>query len=104
VFSEAVSGVECRVRLVIATARDWCSENDRMRPLSLTFGYNEIVGAISFVSTSRRTVWTEDLVRQLKAFAELFSNALRRKPVAEGLLVSPAVLHESEERFKLLLQ
>lgn len=71
----------------------------------------EIVGALSFVSTKRRVMWTEDLVTQLKVLAEIFSNALKRKRVVQALLASNSelkrsevVLRESEERLRLAAQ
>jgi GAF domain-containing protein len=54
----------------------------------------EIVGAISFASTKRRVLWTDDLVKQLKVLAEIFSNALKRKRAMHALLTSQAVLGE----------
>jgi PAS domain S-box-containing protein len=63
----------------------------------------EIVGAISFASTKRRVAWTDDLIRQLKVLAEIFSNALKRKRAQQALLASQAVLQESEERLRVAL-
>lgn len=57
----------------------------------------EILGVMSFVSTERQVLWTEDLVKQLKIFAEIFSNALTRKRAEEAL-------RESEERLRLAVQ
>jgi PAS domain S-box-containing protein len=72
---------------------------------------DEIVGALSFVSTKRRVLWTEDLVRQLKVVAEILSNALKRKRAMYALLVSNSelkrsecVLRESEERLRMAIQ
>jgi PAS domain S-box-containing protein len=69
----------------------------------------EIVGAMALVSTKRRVVWTEDLVKQLRVLAEVFSNALTRKRSSEALLDSitelkraEAVVRESEKRFRLV--
>jgi len=53
------------------------------------------IGCLSFVSKNRRVEWTRDLVRQLTVFAEIFSNALKRKR-------TEAILRESEERFRLV--
>lgn len=69
----------------------------------------EVFGSISFSTTKRRVLWTEDLVQQLGILAEIFSNALKRKRTNEALLASnaelkksEAVLRESEERFRLV--
>ena len=64
----------------------------------------EIVGAISFASTTSRLVWTEQLVKKLKVLAEIFSNALKRKRAMEVLSASQAVLRESEERLRLAIE
>jgi PAS domain S-box-containing protein len=64
----------------------------------------EIVGAISFASTRRRVAWTDDLVRQIKVLAEIFSNALKRKRALQALVTSQAVLQESEERLRLAME
>jgi PAS domain S-box-containing protein len=64
----------------------------------------ENVGAISFVSSKRKVDWTEDLVRQLKAFAEVFSSALKRRNDMRTLAASRAVLQESEERLRLSIE
>jgi len=63
----------------------------------------EIVGAISFVTTKRRMLWTDDVIRQLKVLAEIFSNALKRKRAMHALLTSQTVLHESEERLRMAI-
>jgi len=55
----------------------------------------EVFGAMTFVSTTRRVVWSEDTVQRLKMLAEIFSNALGRKH-------TEARLRESEERFRLV--
>jgi PAS domain S-box-containing protein len=57
----------------------------------------EIIGLLSFSSTKHRVPWGEDLVKQLKAFADVFANALGRKN-------KEAVLRESEERLRLAAQ
>lgn len=71
----------------------------------------EIVGALSFVSSKRRGLFTEDLVRRLKVIAEIFSNALKRKRAMHALLASnfelkksEYVLRESEERLRMAIQ
>jgi PAS domain S-box-containing protein len=69
-------------------------------PLSIG---GEIVGAISFVSTKRRMLWTDPVIRQLKVLAEVFSNALKRKRAMHALLASQAVLRESEERLRIAI-
>jgi PAS domain S-box-containing protein len=67
------------------------------------------IGCMSFVSKTRRVAWTEDLLRQLKVFAEIFSNALKRKWATQALVATiadvkkaEAGLRESEERFRLV--
>ena len=76
----------------------------------------EIFGSISFASTKRHIVWTEDLVKRLKILAEIFSNALERKHISRDLAASlaglkrseavlrenEAILRESEARFRLV--
>jgi PAS domain S-box-containing protein len=69
----------------------------------------EVFGSISFSSTKRRVLWTEDLVQQLRMLAEILSNALKRKRTTEALVAShedlkksEAVLRESEARFRLV--
>jgi PAS domain S-box-containing protein len=57
----------------------------------------EIIGLLSFSSTVLRVPWSEDLVKQLKAFADVFANTLGRKN-------KEAVLRESEERLRLAAQ
>jgi PAS domain S-box-containing protein len=64
----------------------------------------EIVGALSFVSTASRLMWTEQLVKKLKVLAEIFSHALKRKRAMEILSASQAVLRESEERLRLAIE
>lgn len=68
-----------------------------------------IIGCVSFVSKNRSVAWTEDLVRQLTVFAEIFSNALKRKWATQALVSTinevnraQAGLLESEERFRLV--
>src|SRR5580704_2679762 len=60
----------------------------------LTAG-GEALGFISFVSTKRQVPWADDVIKQMRALAEIFSNALRRKRADE-------VLRESEGRFRLV--
>ena len=55
----------------------------------------EVFGAMVFASTTRRVVWSEDLVQRLKMLAEIFSNALGRKH-------AEARRRESEDRFRLV--
>ncbi len=55
----------------------------------------EVLGAMAFVSTTRRVVWSDELVQRLKILAEIFSNALGRKH-------TDARMRESEERFRLV--
>jgi PAS domain S-box-containing protein len=57
----------------------------------------EVIGLLSFSSTVLRVPWSEDLVKQLKAFADVFANTLGRKN-------KEAVLRESEERLRLAAQ
>jgi len=64
----------------------------------------EIVGAISFVSTTSRLIWTEQVVKKLKVLAEIFSHALKRKRAMEVLSASQAVMRESEERLRLAIE
>jgi PAS domain S-box-containing protein len=62
----------------------------------------ELIGAMSLVSTKRRVVWTEDLVKQLRVLAEILSNALTRKRAMADLELAEAVVRESEGRFRLV--
>jgi PAS domain S-box-containing protein len=69
----------------------------------------EAIGAMWLVGTKRRVLWTEDLVKQLIALTEIFSNTLTRKRTSQALLdsitelqVAEAVVRESEERFRLV--
>jgi PAS domain S-box-containing protein len=55
----------------------------------------DVFGAMSFASTTRRVVWSEDLVQRLKMLAGIFSNALGRKHAEDRR-------RESEERFRLV--
>src|SRR6185295_12402652 len=62
----------------------------------------ETIGAVFLVSTKRRVVWTEDLVKQLRVLAEIFANALARNRTIAELKLAEAVARESEERFRLV--
>lgn len=62
----------------------------------------EVNGAISFVSTKRRLIWTEDLLNRVRVLGEVFWNALQRQRSLQALLASQAILRESEERFRLV--
>jgi PAS domain S-box-containing protein len=55
----------------------------------------EVFGAMVFASTTRRVMWSDDLVQRLKMLAEIFSNALGRKRAEDRR-------RESEERFRLV--
>jgi PAS domain S-box-containing protein len=55
----------------------------------------EVFGAITFATTARRVVWSEDLIQRLKMLAEIFSNAIGRKQ-------AEARRRETEERFQLV--
>jgi PAS domain S-box-containing protein len=57
----------------------------------------EVIGLLSFSSAAQPVPWTEDLVKQLKAFADVFANTLGRKN-------KETVLRESEERLRLAAQ
>jgi signal transduction histidine kinase len=45
----------------------------------------ELHSCISFISTQRRVLWTDELQKQLKLLGEIFSNALERKSAKESL-------------------
>jgi PAS domain S-box-containing protein len=62
----------------------------------------EVNGAISFVSTKCRVIWTADLLNRVRVLGEVFWNALQRKRSMQALLSSQVVLRESEERFRLV--
>jgi PAS domain S-box-containing protein len=69
----------------------------------------ETNGAISFVSTTRHPIWTEDLLSQVRVLGEVFWNAIKRKHTMRALLSSnmelkksEGVLRESEQRFRLV--
>jgi PAS domain S-box-containing protein len=70
-----------------------------------------ITGAMTFVANKRRVQWTEELVKQLRVLAEIFSNALERRRSTQALLASLAelrksesVLRDSEERLRLAME
>jgi PAS domain S-box-containing protein len=63
----------------------------------------EIAGAISFVTTRRRVMWSEELVNQLRALGDILWNALKRREAMQALLVAQDFLRESEERFRLAM-
>jgi len=62
----------------------------------------ETNGAISFVTLHRRVSWTEELLNQLRVIGEIFWNALKRKRNMEALHAAQAIVHESEQRFRLV--
>jgi PAS domain S-box-containing protein len=62
----------------------------------------EVNGAISFVSTKCRVIWTADLLNRVRVLGEVFWNALQRKRSMQALLAGQAILRESEERFRLV--
>ncbi len=58
---------------------------------------DELYGAISFVTTKRRVLWTEDLVEQLKLLAEIFSNAMARERALEARFRHAAIVESSDD-------
>jgi PAS domain S-box-containing protein len=62
----------------------------------------EAIGTLWFASEKRRILWTEDLVKQLIALADIFSNALTRKRAIAELKLAEADARESEKRFRLV--
>jgi signal transduction histidine kinase len=56
------------------------------------------LGCISFLSTARRVLWTEELVKRLEILAEIFSNASTRKRVQETLARLSGKLIDAQER------
>jgi PAS domain S-box-containing protein len=58
---------------------------------------DEFFGCISYVSTKRRVLWTEDLVEQLKLLAEVFSNALMRQRALDARLRHAAIVDSSDD-------
>jgi signal transduction histidine kinase len=65
--------------------------------LPLNAGH-ESLGCISFLSTARRVLWTEELVKRLKILAEIFSNALIRSRAQETLAKLSSKLIEAQEK------
>ena len=61
---------------------------------------DEFVGCISFLSTTGRVLWTEELVKRLKVLAEIFSNALVRKR-AQETLASRLIDAQEKERSRI---
>jgi PAS domain S-box-containing protein len=64
--------------------------------LPLTGG-GKILGGISFVSTTRRVDWTDELVEELKLLAEIFSNALLRKRARDSQFRYAAIVESSND-------
>jgi len=60
-------------------------------------GGGKILGGISFVSTTRRVDWTEELVEELKLLAEIFSNALLRKRARDSQFRYAAIVESSND-------
>jgi PAS domain S-box-containing protein len=58
---------------------------------------DEFFGCISYVSTKRRVLWTEDLIEQLKLLAEVFSNALMRQRALDARLRHAAIVDSSDD-------
>jgi PAS domain S-box-containing protein len=58
---------------------------------------DEFLGCISFLSTTRRVVWSEELVSRLKTLAEIFSNALMRKRAQEARVRYAAIVESSDD-------
>jgi signal transduction histidine kinase len=61
---------------------------------------DEFVGCISFLSTTGRVLWTEELVKRLKVLAEIFSNALVHKR-AQETLASRLIDAQEKERSRI---
>ena len=59
-----------------------------------------VFGSITFTSTNFRVLWTDDLVKQLKMLAELFSSTLTRKRATQALRASVAELTRSEAELR----
>jgi signal transduction histidine kinase len=59
---------------------------------------DESFGCMSFLSTTHRVSWTEELVKQLKILAEIFSNALMRKRAQEALERVGGKLIDAQEK------
>ena len=58
---------------------------------------SEFFGSISFVSTKRQVIWTEDLVNRIKTLAEILSNALMRKRAQEDRFRHAAIVESSDD-------
>ena len=58
---------------------------------------DELFGGMSFVSTKRRVLWTEDRVEQLKLLAEIFSNALARAHALDARFRHSAIVESSDD-------
>jgi PAS domain S-box-containing protein len=58
---------------------------------------DEFFGCISYVSTKRRVLWTEDLVERLKLLAEVFSNARMRQRALDARLRHAAIVDSSDD-------
>jgi PAS domain S-box-containing protein len=90
--------------------RDFLRQRDVLSAASIPLKIGgEAIGAMSLVSTKRRVLWAEDLVKQLIALTEIFSNTLTRKRTSQALLdsltelrLAETVVRESEERFRLV--
>jgi PAS domain S-box-containing protein len=57
----------------------------------------KVFGGISFVSTTRRVDWTQDLVEELTLLAEIFSNALMRKRAQDAQFRYSAIVESSND-------
>jgi PAS domain S-box-containing protein len=57
----------------------------------------ESFGCISFLSTTHRVLWTQELVNRLKILAEIFSNALMRKRAQEAQFRHAAIVESSDD-------
>ena len=58
---------------------------------------DEFFGCISYVSTKRRVLWTEDLVERLKLLAEVFSNARMRQRALDARLRHASIVDFSDD-------
>jgi signal transduction histidine kinase/ABC-type uncharacterized transport system substrate-binding protein len=59
---------------------------------------DDFFGCISFLSTTHRVLWSEELLKQLKILAEIFSNALMRKRAQEALETVGGKLIDAQEK------
>jgi signal transduction histidine kinase len=66
-------------------------------PVPLKAG-DDFFGCISFLSTTHRVLWSEELVKQLKILAEIFSNALMRKRAQDALERVGGKLIDAQEK------